>query len=89
MVDPLMAHRLGRLMARLKIELKLTSIVVTHDTHLAETLADHVLFLDHSKVLFYGTVGEMETASLCVRAFLKDDQEEFHFADEKEEGEEQ
>ena len=36
MVDPLMAHRLGQLIARLKVELKLTSIVVTHDTHLAE-----------------------------------------------------
>jgi phospholipid/cholesterol/gamma-HCH transport system ATP-binding protein len=86
MVDPLMAHRLGKLMARVKIELKLTSIVVTHDTHLAETLADHVLFLDHSKVLSYGTVGEMEGSSEpLVQAFLGDDQQEFHFADEKEE----
>ena len=58
MVDPLMAHRLGDLIARLKVQMKLTSIVVTHDTHLAERLADHVLFLDHSKILFYGTGGK-------------------------------
>jgi phospholipid/cholesterol/gamma-HCH transport system ATP-binding protein len=77
MVDPLMAHRLGELIARLKVQLKLTSIIVTHDTHLAERLADHVLFLDHSKILFYGTVGEMERSSEPLQEFLKDDQQEF------------
>lgn len=86
MVDPLMAHRLGDLIARLKVQLKLTSIVVTHDTHLAERLADHVLFLDHSKICFYGTVGAMQRSSEpLVQEFLKDDQREFHFSDEKEE----
>jgi phospholipid/cholesterol/gamma-HCH transport system ATP-binding protein len=85
MVDPLMAHRLGELIARLKVQLKLTSIVVTHDTHLAQTLADHVLFLDHSKILFYGTAGEMERSSEpLVQEFLRDDQQDFHFSDEKE-----
>jgi ABC-type transporter Mla maintaining outer membrane lipid asymmetry ATPase subunit MlaF len=86
MVDPLMAHRFGELIARLKVQLKLTTIVVIHDTHLAERLADHVLFLDHSRILFYGTVGEMERSSEpLVQEFLKDDQQEFHFSDEKEE----
>jgi len=85
MVDPPMAHRLGQLIAHLKVELKLTSIVVTHDTHLAEKLADHVLFLDHSKILFYGTAGEMKRSSEpLVQEFLKDDQQEFHFSDDKE-----
>jgi ABC-type transporter Mla maintaining outer membrane lipid asymmetry ATPase subunit MlaF len=53
----------GCTQARLKVQLKLTGIVVTHDTHLAEGLADHALFLDHSKILFYGTVGGMEGSS--------------------------
>src|SRR5579864_125030 len=57
LVDPLMAHRLGESITRLQVQLKLTIIVVTYDSHLAERLADHVLFLDHSKILFYGTVG--------------------------------
>jgi hypothetical protein len=48
--------------------------------HLAERLADHVLFLDRSKILFYGTVGEMVRSSEpLVPEFLKDDQQEFHF----------
>jgi phospholipid/cholesterol/gamma-HCH transport system ATP-binding protein len=86
MVDPLMAHRLGELIARLKVELKLTSIVVTHDTYLAERLADHVLFLDHTTVPFYGTVREMKRSSEpLVQEFLKDDRHEFHFVNEKEE----
>jgi ABC-type transporter Mla maintaining outer membrane lipid asymmetry ATPase subunit MlaF len=81
-----MAHRLGELIARLKVQLKLTSIVVTHDTHLAERLADHVLFQDHSKILFYGTVGEMErSCEPLFQEFLKDDPQEFHLSDEKEE----
>ena len=63
MVYPLVAHRLGELIARLEVQLKLTSIVVTHDTHPAERFPDHVLFVDHSKILFYGTVGEMERSA--------------------------
>ena len=31
-------HRLGDLIARLKVQFKLTSLVVTHDTRLAEKL---------------------------------------------------
>src|SRR5438105_4206878 len=40
MVDPLMAHRLGDLINKLKFKLKLTSAVVTHDTRLARKLSD-------------------------------------------------
>ena len=45
MVDPLMAHLLGDLIQKLKKQLKLTSIVVTHDMALAKKLADRLLFL--------------------------------------------
>jgi phospholipid/cholesterol/gamma-HCH transport system ATP-binding protein len=75
MVDPLMGHRLGDLIASLKVQLKLTSVVVTHDTQLAERLADQILFLDQGKILFFGTVGEMERSSEpVVKEFLNDDQ---------------
>jgi ABC-type transporter Mla maintaining outer membrane lipid asymmetry ATPase subunit MlaF len=36
MVDPLMARILGDLIRKLQIQLKLTSVVVTHDTQLAK-----------------------------------------------------
>ncbi len=78
MVDPLMVHRLGDLIVRLQIQLKLTSIVVTHDTRLAKKLADHILFLDQGKILFFGTAMEMERSSEpLVQEFLSLDQMDF------------
>jgi phospholipid/cholesterol/gamma-HCH transport system ATP-binding protein len=60
MVDPLMGHLLGSLIALLKTQLHLTSIVVTHDMRLARKLADSVVFLHQGEVRFLGTVEEMD-----------------------------
>jgi phospholipid/cholesterol/gamma-HCH transport system ATP-binding protein len=60
MVDPLMGHLLGNLIARLKIQLHLTSIVVTHDMRFARKLADRVVFLHQGEARFFGTVEEMD-----------------------------
>ncbi len=60
MVDPLMAHLLGDLIERLKQQLHLTSIVVTHDMRFAKKLADRVVFLHQGKARFFGTMAEME-----------------------------
>ena len=60
MVDPLMAQLLGDLIKRLKIQLNLTSIVVTHDMRLAKKLAERVVFLHEAKAIFFGTYAEME-----------------------------
>ncbi len=60
MVDPLMAQLLGDLIQRLKKQLHLTSVVVTHDMRLAKKLADRVVFLHEAKVLFFGTYPDME-----------------------------
>jgi phospholipid/cholesterol/gamma-HCH transport system ATP-binding protein len=75
MVDPLMAQLLGNLIQKLKQQLKLTSIVVTHDMKLAKKLADCVLFLHEAKVAFFGTFAEMEKSDVpIVREFLKLDE---------------
>src|ERR1700688_1880422 len=60
MVDPMMAHLLGNLIQRLKHQLHLTSIVVTHDIQFAKKLADRVVFLNAGKAIFFGTMEEME-----------------------------
>src|SRR5262252_8049468 len=60
MVDPLMATLLGDLIQKLKDQLKLTSIVVTHDMRLAKKLADRIVFLHEGRAIFVGTVQEME-----------------------------
>ncbi|HZU22075.1 MAG TPA: ATP-binding cassette domain-containing protein [Terriglobales bacterium] len=71
MVDPLQAQLLGDLIAKLKLQLKLTSVVVTHDMRLAKKLADRIVFLHQAKVLFFGTPWEMEQSKEeVVREFL-------------------
>jgi phospholipid/cholesterol/gamma-HCH transport system ATP-binding protein len=62
MVDPLMAHLLGDLIQRLKVQLHLTSIVVTHDMRFAQKLADRVVFLHEGKARFFGTIEEMRSS---------------------------
>ena len=59
MVDPLMCHLLGDLIQRLKHQLHLTSIIVTHDMRFAEKLADRVVFLHDGHARFFGTMEEM------------------------------
>ena len=72
MVDPLMAQLLGDLIKRLKLQLNLTSIVVTHDMRLAEKLADRVVFLHEGRAVFFGTYAEMEKSmEPIVREFLE------------------
>lgn len=60
MVDPIMSDHLGDLMLRLKKQLKLTSVVVTHDLDLMYKVADRVVFLYESGVIFFGPTDELE-----------------------------
>jgi phospholipid/cholesterol/gamma-HCH transport system ATP-binding protein len=72
MVDPLMGRLLGNLIQKLKYQLKLTSIVVTHDMRFAEKLADRVLFLHEAKAHFFGTMAEMhKSEDPVIRQFLE------------------
>ncbi|HTV05665.1 MAG TPA: ATP-binding cassette domain-containing protein [Acidobacteriaceae bacterium] len=71
MVDPLIAHLLGDLIQKLKHQLSLTSIVVTHDMRFAQRLADRVLFLHQAKAHFFGTMDEMKASNdEVLRQFL-------------------
>ena len=63
MVDPIMAAHTGDLILRLKEKFHKTSVVVTHDTHLAKKLADRVVFLHESRVAFFGPWKGFEAAS--------------------------
>jgi phospholipid/cholesterol/gamma-HCH transport system ATP-binding protein len=75
MVDPLMAQLLGDLIKKLKAQLHLTSVVVTHDMRLAQKLADRIVFLHEAKALFFGTYAEMEKCEEpIIQEFLKLDE---------------
>jgi len=54
-----MSDHLGNLMLRLKTQLKLTSVVVTHDLDLMNKVADRVVFLHDGGVVFNGTLKEL------------------------------
>jgi len=75
LVDPLMAQLLGDLIKKLKFQLHLTSVVVTHDMRLARKLADRIVFLHEAKVIFFGTYDEMERSpEPIVQEFLELDE---------------
>jgi len=75
MVDPLMAQLLGDLIKRLKIQLNLTSIVVTHDMRLAKKLAERVMFLHEGRAIFFGTYSDMEKSpEPIIQEFLELDE---------------
>jgi phospholipid/cholesterol/gamma-HCH transport system ATP-binding protein len=57
-----MGNLLCELIQRLKTQLHLTSIVVTHDMRFAEKLADRVVFLHEGRARFFGTMDEMRAS---------------------------
>jgi len=63
MVDPIMVGHMGELILRLKKAFQKTSIVVTHDTHLAKRLADVVVFLQEGRVTFFGPWADFENST--------------------------
>jgi len=62
MVDPIMAGHMGDLILRLKLAFHNTSVVVTHDTHLAKKLADKVVFLQEGKSTVFDSWTEFENS---------------------------
>lgn len=60
MVDPIMSDDVGDLMLRLKRQLQLTSVVVTHDLDLMYKVADRVVFLYDGGVIFFGPTADLE-----------------------------
>ncbi len=69
MVDPIMATHTSELILKLKQAFHKTSVVVTHDTHLAKKLADKLVFLQEGRVSFYGQWAEFEVST---DPFLRD-----------------
>jgi phospholipid/cholesterol/gamma-HCH transport system ATP-binding protein len=62
MVDPIMSDHLANLMLRLKNQLQLTSVVVTHDVDLMRRVADRVVILYKGEVVYFGPVSELQHA---------------------------
>ena len=72
MVDPIMSDSLTRLMLRLKKELRMTSVVVTHDLDLLHRVADTVVFLCKGSVAYFGpTAGMYQSENPTIQEFLE------------------
>ncbi len=77
MVDPIMSDHLGDMMLRLKRQLKLTSVVVTHDLDLMHKVADRVVFLFEGTVIYFGpTEGLAQSTHPHIQEFLELDRVE-------------
>jgi phospholipid/cholesterol/gamma-HCH transport system ATP-binding protein len=74
MVDPIMSDHLAELMLRLKKQLRLTSIVVTHDLDLMYRVADRVVVLADGKVIFFAPPSELKDSDHpLIKEFLEMD----------------
>ncbi len=62
MVDPIMSGHMASLMRRLKEQLRLTSIVVTHDLDLMRKVADRVVVLHDGQVIYFGATAGLESS---------------------------
>lgn len=71
-LDPVTADAIGDLILSLKRELGTTSVVVTHDLHLAVKVSDRIALLKGGIVAWEGSVGDLrEVDNLELAAFLK------------------
>lgn len=70
-LDPIMADVINDLIVRLKEQLKVTSIAITHDMTSAYKIADRIAMLYQGKILEVGTPDEIRaSASPVVRQFI-------------------
>ncbi len=60
MVDPIMSDHLMGLMLKLKRQLHMTAVVVTHDLDLMRRVADRVVYLHEGRAIYAGTVGDID-----------------------------
>lgn len=63
MVDPIMSDHLTNLMLRLKKQLRLTGVVVTHDLDLMWRVADRVVVLFEGRAIYVGPVKDLEKST--------------------------
>jgi phospholipid/cholesterol/gamma-HCH transport system ATP-binding protein len=61
-LDPIMASGLDTLILRLRELLGTTFVIVTHELDSIKTIADRIVMLDRGKVIFTGTLNEVESS---------------------------
>jgi phospholipid/cholesterol/gamma-HCH transport system ATP-binding protein len=71
-LDPIMADVINNLIIKLSSELKITSVVVTHDLASAYKVGHRIAMLHHGAVIFEGTPDQVrDTSQPLVRQFIE------------------
>ncbi len=63
-LDPQTTREISELVVRLKEDLQITSIVVTHDPYCLRIVADRVAFIDEGRIVFNGTQDEARRSDI-------------------------
>ena len=58
-LDPIMAYQINKLLKKLVVDYKLTTITITHDMESVYEFADKVAFIDQGSISWYGKVGQI------------------------------
>ena len=58
-LDPINVQRIVDLILHLQRQLRITSIVVTHDMHSALTISDNISMIHNGEIIFNGTPKEL------------------------------
>ena len=75
-LDPVTSATIGQLIRSIQNRLKMTSVVVTHDSPLARRVGDLVAFLQDGGLAFLGTWEEADSSSSeAFRSFLTGSEE--------------
>jgi len=61
-LDPITAKEISKLILDLQKELKMTSVIVTHDILCARIIADRAVVLEDSKIQYTGDITELTTS---------------------------
>jgi phospholipid/cholesterol/gamma-HCH transport system ATP-binding protein len=71
-LDPISSAEINELILTLQKEHRMASIVVTHDLHSAQTIANRVALLNEGMVAIEGTFAELKKSDIAfVREFLR------------------
>jgi phospholipid/cholesterol/gamma-HCH transport system ATP-binding protein len=76
-LDPVTSAQIARLIKEMQQDLKVTSIIVTHDIPTGFFLADHIVLLENGNFSFSGSVEEMKSSpQVSVSEFISGYREE-------------
>jgi phospholipid/cholesterol/gamma-HCH transport system ATP-binding protein len=71
-LDPIRSDVINELILKLQRELKVTSVVVTHDMHSAFKVGDRIVMLHEGKLIFDGTPDEIrESKNPVIQSFVQ------------------